>query len=134
MEKVWLVEQGYYSDYRVVGVFSSKENAQRICSILGDASIDEREVDPVISDLDKGYVLFHVSMLRDGTVESIEMCPRLYATDLSGGHTIWRRSKNKYCGYKPDVLNSYVMAKDSIHAIKIVNEHRTQLIATNQWK
>ena len=27
--KVWTVEQGEYSDYRVVGIFSTKENAAR---------------------------------------------------------------------------------------------------------
>lgn len=27
---VWVIEQGEYSDYRVVGVYSSRENAERI--------------------------------------------------------------------------------------------------------
>jgi len=34
MAPVWVVEEGEYSDYRVVGVFSSKENAQLIADAV----------------------------------------------------------------------------------------------------
>jgi hypothetical protein len=31
---VWVIEQGSYSDYRVVGVFTSRENAKRVADAI----------------------------------------------------------------------------------------------------
>ena len=49
--------------------------------------------------------------------------------------TIWRRSQAPaYVGKNvPDCLHGTVWAKDSTHAIKIMNEKRTQMIAMGEW-
>ncbi len=39
-----------------------------------------------------------------------------------------------YEGYSGTCLSMIVAAKDEQHAVKIVNEHRIQLIAEGQWK
>lgn len=142
---VWVVEQGEYSDYRVVGVFSSEANAQIVADAINGpdadkgwsskATIAEWPLNPAVSELLQGYSQYLVLMHKDGTVE------RCTHNDTTGysirvqSVDIWRRTKAPAFIGKgiPDVLTATVWAKDETHAIKIANEHRTQLIATGKW-
>lgn len=138
MKSIWVIEQGSYSDYRVVGVFSSEKNAQTVLQHLKDEyespSIAEWELDPGVEELNKGYTCWVGEMLKDGTVERCEpieldyyrLCKSLY---------IWRRSEASAFKGRGllDCLTGTVLAKDQKHAIKIFNEYRTQLLANNKW-
>lgn len=144
-QTVWVVEQGKYSDYHVVGVFSSKEYAQQIADLLNrqrdadrsySATIAEWPLDPAVHELQQGMSRYLVHMLEDGTVER---CEPWDVTEsgygLAGDVEIWRRHnapayRGKNVG---DVLQVEVWATDETHAIKITNEHRTRLIATGEW-
>lgn len=138
MKTIWVIEAGYYSDYRVVGVFSSKKNAELVLKNLkGDyeePSISEWSLDPAVSELNAGYRLWSGTMLRDGTVERCEE-QELSSYDVSASLELWRRSSAPFCKGKSvqDCLHGTVFAKDQKHAIKIFNEHRTQLIAAGKW-
>ena len=130
MTTVWVIETGEYSDYRVEGVFSTKERAEAVNAKVG-GEVSEWPLDPAFNELKKGYSVFLGEMLRDGTVErciswDYEVTPRM---------TIWRRSQAPaYVGKNvPDCLHGTVWAKDSTHAIKIMNEKRTQMIAMGEW-
>ncbi len=127
---IWVVEQGRYSDYRVVGVFSTEANARAVASLVGrDAStmqweqptVSEWPLDPGVSELAQGYTPFSVWMLRDGTVENCESAFEVYG--LTTGEK-W---------LEDDRLHTVVWAKDDTHAIKIANEIRTRMIAENEW-
>ncbi len=139
MKKVWLIEQGVYSDYRVVGVFSTKENADLVCKEIkksdyhNNPEVREWNLDPGVSQLNKGYLKFRVLMLRNGDTEDIS--PINYF-ELEEKCYIWERSKAE--AYKgkglKDVLDAEIWAKSKQHAIKIVNEKRGQMIANGEWK
>lgn len=144
MKNVWVVEKGQYSDYRVVGVYSTQENAQKVCELLNAehgpdaydaASIAEWTLDPAIDQLNQGMSMWHVHMLRDGTTEKVKQRD-LDSYDMQGSCSIWRRSTTPlYAGRGiPDVMSATVWATDEKHAVKIVNEKRAQMIATGEWQ
>lgn len=138
---VWVVERGSYSDYRVVGVFSSREYAQQIAdaiNISGDgyekATIAEWPLDPAVHELRSGFVKYLVVMQEDGTVEKVKQRD-IGSYEIAGAVAMWRRSRAPaYSGQNvKDVLEATVWAKDEAHAIKITNEHRTRMIASGEW-
>lgn len=131
---VWLIEQGCYSDYYVVGVFSSKVNAELVCGKIQDEydkpKVVEWELDLDVAELSRGHTPFLVHMWRDGTVERGE--PREYSGyGLEREPWLWRDRRASERGRK---LVMTVLAKDLRHAVKIVNEHRVRLIAEGQWE
>lgn len=141
MKSVWVIEQGEYSDYRVVGVFSSEVNARMIADKINaskgygdDATVANWPLDPAVEELQQDHAQYRVLMLRDGTVELCEV-RELLAYEIAGSVRVWHRSQAPaYKGKNvPDALDAVVWAKDAKHAIKIANEHRTRLIAENKW-
>ena len=142
MKSIWVIEKGSYSDYRVVGVYSTKEGAELVCAkINGEESyelavVSEWPLDPGMEAINQGLSPFVVHMLRDGTTEKIWMDESDFEYTLNDRPTIWRRSSAPaYQGKNiPDCLTARVFAKDSQRAVKIANEHRTRMIASGEWK
>lgn len=140
MNTVWVIEQGEYSDYRVVGVFSSAANAQRVAEAINTsqsstpATVAEWPLDPAVAALNAGHHRFIVWMRRDGTIERSE-ATEFRGYEPGGDVTIWRRSTAPAYRGKgiEDCLQADVWAADLTHAIKIANEHRGRLIATGEW-
>ena len=140
-KSVWVIEKGSYSDYRVVGVYSTEAGARLVCDrINGEASyapatVAEWPLNPGVEAINKGLSPFVVWMLRDGTTEQVRMALWSSSNDKP---TIWRRSTAPINKGKaivpPDCLTARVFAKDEAHAIKIVNEYRTQMIAKGEWE
>lgn len=60
MPKCWIIEQGEYSDYHVVGIFSTEENAKHVMERIKQTYkydrpyITERSFDPGIAELNEG--------------------------------------------------------------------------------
>ncbi len=143
MKTIWVIEKGSYSDYRVVGVYSTKANAQAMCDRINKdeeyerAEIAEWSLDPGVEAINQGLEVYLVWMLRDGTVEKIqrESGGDEFQWALNENLTVWRRANAPaYKGKNvQDCLHGRVFAKDEQHAIKIANERRTQLIANGQW-
>jgi hypothetical protein len=139
VKKIWVIEEGSYSNYRVVGVFSSRKNAEVVAKALksgyDNPTIACWALDPIIEELSKGLRQHLVLMLRDGTVERIG-ATELTSYEISGSASIWRRSSAP--AYKgkgvPDCLQATVWAKDEKHAVKIANEIRGRMIANGEWK
>jgi hypothetical protein len=134
-KSVWVIEQGAYSDYRVVGVFTTKESADKMAALINEgesydlAEVDEWPLDPGAEDLNQGRRTFSVQMLKDGTVEKAEPCGPS-PLNLAGWVTQYTRSHwNPHSG-----VNAVVWAADEKHAVKIVNEHRVRIIAQGEWK
>lgn len=137
-KSVWIIEDGEYSDYRVVGIYSTRENAERVAAKMNEgrsrdlATVAERRLDPGIEALNEGLMSFRVLMLRDGTVESVEPRGEAWSWgDLEDEAYVWSRSKTP--SGRPDVLYATVWAKGEKHAVKIVNEKRAQVIASGEW-
>lgn len=138
---ICVVEKGSYSDYGVVGVFSSKENAELIANAIngdGDAyekaTVAEWPLDPAVDELRQGLGIYFVQMQADG---SVEWCVRKEVSeyDIRGEVRMWRRSgAPAYRGQGlEDVLWVTAFAKDDKHAVKIANEHRTRMLADGTW-
>ena len=92
IKTIWVVEEGDYSDYRVVGVFSSEANAKQIAELVG-GDVAEWPIDPNIAELNQGLHVYLVQMRKDGTVERHERMKNNGAYLTSIGVSIWRRSQ-----------------------------------------
>ena len=138
---IFVIEQGSYSDYQVVGVYSTRAAANQVRDALraaecyGDSpEVAEWPLNPAVDELRQGLSRFRVVMLIDGTVERCDPSA-LSGYELAGSVQIWRRTQAAYKGKGiPDALMAVVWAKDAEHAIKIANEHRAEMKASGRWK
>jgi hypothetical protein len=91
-------------------------------------------MNPAVDDINAGRTQWLVNMRRDGTVERCDPWP-VSGYEIGGEMRIWRRSTAPaYIGKGiEDCLQATVWATDVQHAVKIVNEHRSQLIASGEW-
>ena len=120
--KVYVVTDGAYSDYRVLCICSTKEKALRAKSLYcAENDIAEYELDQM-HEHPEGMFWYCVSMLSSGDGADVRK------------ESIEYTHKDKWRPYGDGHLVSFYMwAKDDEHAIKIANERRAILIATNQW-
>ena len=132
---IWVVEHGEYSDYRVVGLFSTPENAQRVADLVG-GTVAAWPVDPRHDELNQGFTPWTVMMARDG-VSKVTPHEHISASDIEitrefGPH-IWP------CGPYGGILAGRlcmvgtIWAKDGQGAVKRANEIRTKAIAEGRW-
>jgi hypothetical protein len=142
MKEVWVIEHGSYSDYRVVGVYSSRKNAQMVADQINaaesygeKATVEKWHLDPGVDDLNAGRHPHVVTMAPDGTVEQARRL-EWSGYEIGNGLDIWRRSKAPAYRGKgiPDAVHGTVWATDEQHAVKIANEWRIQALATGRLK
>lgn len=131
MTTVYVVTQGSYSDYHIVGIYSTREVAEAAAgaetSYRGKPQIEEFDLDPFAEQLHQGLRRFKVAMDREGksVVARITVSPNDEALDdLDTDGEVDRVD---------GVLRLLVWARDDQHAAKIVNEKRAQIVAANQW-
>lgn len=138
MKTVWAIEQGSYSDYHIVGVYSTKERAEAVAAKLesrrDEPTVVEWPIDPAADEVCAGLGSWRVYMLHDGTVERVEQAgPNGYS--ICGQAEIHRREESGAPAWrgKPDCLFCVCWATDANHAIKITNEKRIQMIACGEF-
>lgn len=143
MKSVWVIEQGSYSDYHVVGVFSSKETAEAALQFLSpdwDApTVAEWPLDPWANEINSGRFPYTVLMHANGntikvtrsSIAYFECGVRLLLDRLlrkggedTGNCVPFRRGQG-------DAISVSCFAKDEEHAVKIANEKRIQLLAND---
>ena len=120
---ILVIEDGTYSDYRVVGVFSTAANAERAAGIMGldlDA-VSEWPLDPGMGDLNQGRMPWHVSMTHAGEVTNCAPAKPYDWPELSAPMVCRLRQ-----GADARGIRGEVWATGAEHAIKIVNEFRIQ--------
>ena len=131
--KVYAIEEGNYSSYHVIGVFSTRENAERVVEAIeyGSQDIKEWKLDPTIKEMNAGLSPFSVRMDCFGQTESCEHGDYpIYGARLS----VWKKTDApafKKIENISDMVTGTVWAKDKQHAIKIANEYRSAQIAQN---
>ena len=123
--KLYLVSDGTYSDYAVIGIYSTLELAERARLLFAtDNSIEDYELDD-IPETPPGLLPYLVRMDRNGNTTD-DPC----RVSVGGGEL----SEPKPVSISYGDAYSFEVWADSIeHAVKIANEKRLQLIATNQW-
>ena len=125
---VWFVEQGEYSDYNVVGVYSSEENATKALEYLekfertyDKASIREVLLDPLMEELQQGLTQFDVRILNN----EVKSCRIVVNLDPEGH----KDSHGERWG-----SHYYVWAEDETAAIKVAAERDAQwLYELRNW-
>jgi hypothetical protein len=116
MNKVWIVQQGEYSDTCIAGAFTDQAIAEEFADACGGYS-SELDLDVPFERRPKGTCWYYVFMNRDGNTRKV-----------------------KREDYFPDPSNIFVMhddgfhlhgcfARDEQHAVKIANDRRRQMIA-----
>ena len=133
-KSVWVVEQGCYSDYRVVGVFTSKANAEimadkiKTVETYDKVDVSEWPFDPCIDEINKGLSVYRISMEPNGkTISCEEECARLI--EAEGSLRVAGERSNI-----PHYVYGLVWAKNRQHAVKTANEFRIRAIANNEIK
>lgn len=127
-KSIWVIEQGEYSDYHVVGIFSSKENAEKVLSIIEPSydppKIVEYKLDPGVEELNQGLTPYSVLMEANGDTVHVEKY-LVYDFNSTPKFSILRTIKR---------ILAIVFATSETHAVKIVNERRIQMIANGELK
>ena len=134
MEKsVFIVTAGSYSDYHVVAVYSTEEQAQQVAEKQYDGNWLELEIDPEEILCPPKHKLFDVCMLKNGSVRYTHSSnvKVLYNPDILKPEL----RKDWYPTQKDEiVLQVNCFAKTEKQAIKIANEKRSEIIALNRWE
>lgn len=127
MDKVFIVTEGAYSDYRIVAVFSTLEAAENFIAADTSEYPDYNGVEEYIMDsltIRPGFRSYCILMDEDGCYElrSSVMSSKGYGDYLMvpWGQSNWKLS-----------ITRYVVSEE--HAVKIANEIRARRVATLGW-
>lgn len=163
MTKMWMIEQGSYSDYSVYGPFTTREKAVEYYRLVSyqvveeppEDEIVEWEVDPDFDGRPAGHYLYVVNMKENGDtvhVSVISAHSASYAKDSPVEYSVVRKNAdgtvvqttlNPPYGGRPYKINVrdqvpvmlyYMWATDEKHAIKIANERRIAQLAAGTWR
>jgi hypothetical protein len=124
---IYVVTEGEYSDYGIEALFSERETAEKYAKRrngndkYSTARVEEYPLDAAREARSDGLAQYAVVMGKDGNnaraSESLDAGYLCVITHYLGG----------------EHLHLTVDARDKAHAIKIANEKRGQIIATEQW-
>lgn len=119
---IYVLTSGIYSDYHVVGVFSTKENAEFAAAEMDlyEPNIEGYEIDQT------AITYFEVGMDVDGKV--LYVFEQHELGDFTEGWDLQSRG-----GMYPKSIENRVVAKDKKHAVKLTNDLRARLIADETW-
>lgn len=146
MSNVYAVVIGDYSDYHIVGIFSTEEKAQELIDRIKEkdkeyyddpdclirASIETYVLDG-LDMMGRNCNLYNLCMKRDGTIDGdVSLAGEYDIEDYIKGCT---RIGSKYINsrYRPNTFMFTVPAMDKEHAVKIANEKRGALIMAGRW-
>ena len=126
--KIYLVSKGEYSDYRILGAYSTQENAETAADLFG-GEVEEYEIDQYIEQIRAGLKMYQVSMKFNGDT--------WFVYELEQNQEEEHRLGWSFVGesYREIEITLYasVWANSKEHAAKIVNEHRARMIASGEW-
>lgn len=129
---LYMVSSGQYSDYRIQGIFSSKELAEKHKVFRNsDNPIEEWEMDDENS-FDLTRLGWRVEMYKDGSTKSVR---RDDSDPYGSPHFGTPTTETHFSITDPGrhLWNFFVHARDEHHAVKIANERRALLLANNLW-
>ena len=127
--KVYMVTTGCYSEYRVNGVYSTKEAAEYAHSLYNSGNeIEELTVDE-LPDHPRGLASWLVLMDGDGNTRDVHKTDPMFSNESVRYYAAglgWFRENN-------DCMVFTMWAKDKDHAVKVANETRIMLKACGNW-
>ncbi len=125
MKKIFLVTDGEYSNYHIVGAYSSEQDADLVVERFG-GQVEEFQLDPNMAKIRSGYTIFKVDITRDGQVLEV----------VRGGYSDLEFYSPPFVCQMNDGTSRTefaLWAKHEAQAVKTANEMRAQLIANNEW-
>ena len=141
MSKIYIITDGDYSDYHIVGVFDSKKLAKNFIKKYykrnyGYPEIEEYVVNPLEQLNRKGCNAYFVNISQDG--ESLEFVDPIETTV----HNFYRYSYDTVELYAPKIdydnidrmFYMTIWAKDKAHAKKIAIDKRREAAVKLGWK
>lgn len=147
MTTVFAVTSGSYSEYRIDGLYSTREKAEEAIALSkrsGHFDIEEYALDPPNADVKEGWDMYSVVLWTSMTsgVDSKTQC-RKVERDL-GGFTSYgspesphyfatwyeyTHNASRLIGYR---FGCYVYADGEERAIKVANERRIMAVANGE--
>lgn len=135
--KVYIATAGEYSDRRVTGVYSTMDQAQKLNDWHACTNtVEEFELDAPVPSRG-GLSVWHVMMDHDGDSEPDRTWREDNDRPMDGIEYSFKHIKRRINKQSPKVrkraIEAYVLARDAEHALKILNELRTRLLAENRF-
>jgi hypothetical protein len=135
--RAYVVTDGEYSDYGIVGIYSTPEKAEEAKDqFCASNDVEEWEMDNIPSH-PIGMSKWEVSLRKDGSVLDDEWAwktPRRVSTEQDEEYVPrWTHRTSNFPVIKTEYVDFFVWAKDSRHALKVAHDRWAQLIATNEW-
>jgi hypothetical protein len=129
MTTIYLVSDGNYSDYSVLGLYSTMEKAQYARTLYAaENGIEKIELDD-LPPHPVGELAWGVMIASDGDVHRVSRIAP-YDDTYTGvrSHQVaaWRDRKAG--------RTFYLWARDEAHAIKIATEKRREMLAMGTWQ
>jgi hypothetical protein len=132
MKKIYIITEGSYSDYHIVGVAEDKESAEILMEKWRADDIGEFNINTIE---DAKYIqnkkVFEVKMWKNGKSNVIIPLYKCQIDVHTNPHFVF--FGGMLSGGIDVVMNLYCWADGEEHAVKIANEYRTRLIASGEW-
>ena len=125
--EVYVVTSGYYSDKHIVGIYTDGLMAAQREALERESEVETHTLNPLSDQLREGLTGFEIHMGRDGRVMKIQPEPPSWMVWETPVIATWPDRPDPY-------MKTHIWAKDADHAVKIANERRSRLIASNQWE
>lgn len=116
MTSVFLVSQGCYSDYRVVGIFSDEAVAEKMAALHTNGSVEEFTLDRYKDFAEAGLKRFFVYSQEGGSVEVKAVRQSDESLPEEGDGVVTPHASTLAIG---PWMTVYVQARDTEHATKI---------------
>lgn len=130
MTTVYVVTDGEYSDYHICGVYDNREAAQAYID-KHDGGIEEYALNPNGPDYAEKLIWYWCIMQRTGDTDLDDVSPDIDQSDENKPE--WLIIEDSSWMKRTPKAMFRMRAKDRAHAVKIANERRAMLIATEQW-
>jgi len=138
--RVIVVSVGEYSDYIIRGIFSSFAKAHAFKTKLPEewnvdleVELDYEAITPLL-----GRRIFEMTILKNGYIVENQMIrtntvSALNANEHKGHFQNWCWEGERCLNKPENVLVITVWGENAQHAVDVVREIRTRLVATNTW-
>ena len=132
---IYLVSDGEYSDYTVLGLYSTKEKAEEARALYAANYIEEFELD-AIPPHPPGELRWTVRMKDSGDIpdafQAFQMPAGADYVPFESDRMFFITQLESRCP-KTDGRFMYLWARDKDHAIKIASEKRREMIVSGEW-
>lgn len=135
MATIFLVTEGEYSSYSIMGAFSTEELAERFIALrCPGAGVEEYDLDAEVDALRSGLATYHTMMLEDGDLLDchVENWRAQTSADFNTSWEYHRAGKPTVPASTPK-FSTHLHCTSREQAIKATNEIRAQVIALDAW-